>query len=95
MQISHTEAAESARPRRDSVRVGDHVRVRHERWVVTEIRPHEDCSALTLSGLGPATSAIEQQILTPFDLRGTADIASKLPDRLCDPLAPRLSSTDC
>lgn len=68
MQISHTEAAGPARSRRDSVRVGDHVRVRHERWVIIEIRTHEDCAALTLSGLGPANLGHRQQILTPFDL---------------------------
>ena len=50
-----------------NVRVGDHVRVRRERWVITEIRVHEDCSALTLSGLGPANLGSRRQILTPFD----------------------------
>ena len=68
MQISHTDADAPARSRGDGVRVGDHVRVRHERWVITDIREHEDCSALTLSGLGPANLGHQQQILTPFDL---------------------------
>jgi superfamily II DNA or RNA helicase len=68
MQISHTEAAEPPRSRRDSVRVGDHVRVRRERWVITEIAAHEDCSALTLCGLGPGNLGHRLQILTPFDL---------------------------
>jgi superfamily II DNA or RNA helicase len=68
VQISQSDRAEPGRPRTDSVRVGDRVRVRHQRWVVTEIRAYEDCSALTLAGLGPDNLGLEQQILTPFDL---------------------------
>src|SRR5262245_60999085 len=49
------------------VRVGDRVRVRRQRWVITEIRPQEDCTALTLSGLGPINLGHQQQVLTPFD----------------------------
>jgi superfamily II DNA or RNA helicase len=49
------------------VRVGDQVRVRRQRWVITEIQPHEDCTALTLSGLGPVNLGYQQQVLTPFD----------------------------
>jgi superfamily II DNA or RNA helicase len=49
------------------VRVGDQVRVRRQRWVITEIHAHEDCSTLSLSGLGPANVGLHQRILTPFD----------------------------
>jgi superfamily II DNA or RNA helicase len=52
----------------ERVRVGDRVRVRHQRWVITERRAFEDCEALTLSGLGPANLGQQQQILTPFDV---------------------------
>jgi superfamily II DNA or RNA helicase len=52
----------------DDVRVGDSVRVRRQRWLVKEIRPHEECSTLTLSGLGPSNLGFEQQILIPFDV---------------------------
>jgi superfamily II DNA or RNA helicase len=68
MQILQTDAATTDHPESTAVRVGDRVRVRHQRWVVTEIRAHENCSALTLSGIGPANLGREQQVLTPFDL---------------------------
>src|SRR5262245_11209965 len=68
MQISQSEAHEQPHRTSGSIRVGDRVRVRRHRWVITEIRAHEDCSALTLSGIEPANLGAEQQILTPFDL---------------------------
>ena len=52
----------------ERIRVGDRVRVRHQRWVITERASFEDCEALTLSGLGPANVGQQQQILTPFDV---------------------------
>lgn len=67
MQISRTDTTQTGRAGSHTVRVGDRVRVRRQRWVVTEIRAHTDCSALTLSGLGPANLGREQHILTPFD----------------------------
>jgi superfamily II DNA or RNA helicase len=68
MQISQSDTALPSNSQSDRIRVGDRVRVRHQRWIVTEIRAHEHCSALTLSGLGPANLGREQQVLTPFDL---------------------------
>src|SRR5215831_9983589 len=64
MQISQADS-EPTEPRHG--KVGDWVRVRHQRWVVIERTPFEDCEALTLSGLGPANLGQQQQILTPFD----------------------------
>src|SRR5262245_34124743 len=67
MQISNPDRGESDRPCGRAVRVGDRVRVRRQRWTVTEIQKYEDCSALTLTGLGPFNYGVHQRILTPFD----------------------------
>src|SRR6476661_3225312 len=52
----------------ERIRVGDRVRVRHQRWVITERRSFDDCEALTLTGIGPANIGQQQQIRTPFDV---------------------------
>jgi superfamily II DNA or RNA helicase len=49
------------------VRVGDRVRVRCQRWLITEVRPHDACALLTLSGLGAANLGVEQSVLAPFE----------------------------
>jgi SNF2 family DNA or RNA helicase len=48
-------------------RVGDEVRVRRSRWRVVAIDPHEDCTLLTLTGIGPHNLGDACQILAPFD----------------------------
>jgi superfamily II DNA or RNA helicase len=68
MQNSPTAISETANSGSGRIRVGDRVRVRHQRWVITERRPFDDCAALTLTGIGPANSGQQQQILTPFDV---------------------------
>jgi superfamily II DNA or RNA helicase len=68
MQISLPDDSAPTNTRRGRVRVGDRVRVRHQRWVITERRAFDDCEALTLSGIGPANTGHQQQILTPFDV---------------------------
>ena len=68
MQISQTAARSSGGERSQDVRVGDRVRVRRQRWVVTAVRPHDQCSVITLSGLGPGNAGLERQVLAPFDL---------------------------
>lgn len=68
MQISQPESSEPTNPRSRNLRVGERVRVRRQRWVITERKPFEDCEALTLSGVGPGNVGEQQQILTPFDL---------------------------
>lgn len=68
MQISQSDTSAPTNTRPGHVRVGDRVRVRHQRWVITERRSFDDCEALTLSGIGPANIGQQQQILTPFDV---------------------------
>jgi len=67
-QISHAGSADAATDEEGRVHVGDRVRVRGQRWVITDVRPHDACSLLTLSGVGAANHGVQQQILTPFDL---------------------------
>jgi len=68
MQIPQPDASGPTNSRSGHVRVGDRVRVRQQRWVITERRAFDDCEALTLSGIGPANIGQQQQILTPFDV---------------------------
>jgi superfamily II DNA or RNA helicase len=49
------------------VRIGDHVRVRRQRWRVADVRPFEDCRLLALAGTGPKNAGIDRFVLTPFD----------------------------
>src|SRR5215813_2449717 len=56
MQISQPDASAPTNTRTGRVRVGDRVRVRHQRWVVTERRSFDDCEALSLTGIGPANA---------------------------------------
>lgn len=52
----------------DHVRPGALVRVRRERWRVIEIRAHDDCQIVTLSGLSPPHLGVERRVLAPFDV---------------------------
>lgn len=52
----------------DHVRPGALVRVRHERWRVVDVRPHDDCQIVTLSGLSPPHLGVERRVLAPFDV---------------------------
>jgi superfamily II DNA or RNA helicase len=68
MQILQSRTTEFAGSGNDrQVRVGDRVRVRRQRWIVTDVRPHSACAFVTLSGLGPANHGLEQIVITPFD----------------------------
>lgn len=51
-----------------SVRVGDRVRIRRQRWLVTEVCSHDACAVISLSGLSAENLGVEQRVLTPFDL---------------------------
>ena len=52
MQILHTGAV---------------VHARRHRWRVVDVRAYDDCQLVTLSGLEPANSAQQRQLLVPFD----------------------------
>jgi superfamily II DNA or RNA helicase len=45
---------------------GDVVRARRRTWRVVQIRPHDECRALSLTGIGPNAGHCE--LLTPFDV---------------------------
>ncbi|MBI3493154.1 MAG: hypothetical protein HY047_15450, partial [Acidobacteria bacterium] len=64
MQILQPRPADAA----GEVRPGAVVRVRRARWRVVEIRPHDDCQVVTLSGLSPPHLGIERRVLAPFDV---------------------------
>jgi superfamily II DNA or RNA helicase len=49
------------------VRVGDRVRARCQRWLVTDVRSFDDCSLVTLTGVGPGNLGVEERLLSPFD----------------------------
>ena len=49
-------------------RVGDLVRVRRQRWRVTDVLAHDECRLLTLRGAGATNLGIERRFVSPFDL---------------------------
>ena len=55
------------RPSSVAARVGDRVRVRRQRWLVTSVNQYDTCAVLTLSGQSEANLGVERQILTPFE----------------------------
>ena len=60
------------------VAVGGSVRVRRQRWRVSEVRPYQACELLTLVGTDPSNLGRSCQVLTPFDrvqlLRSSFDL---------------------
>jgi superfamily II DNA or RNA helicase len=46
---------------------GHNVRVRGARWRIVDVRAYEDCSSVTLSGVGPENVGVERRVLAPFD----------------------------
>jgi superfamily II DNA or RNA helicase len=52
---------------RSSVRVGDRVRVRRQRWQVADVRPCEGCHLLTLRGTGTLNFGVTRRVIAPFD----------------------------
>src|SRR5438874_4081692 len=56
-----------------SIRVGDRVIVRRQRWRVTEIRAYDQCRLLSVAGIDATNSALERRFLLPFDIAGTLD----------------------
>jgi hypothetical protein len=44
------------------------VHARRHRWRVVETRVYDDCQIVTLSGLGPANTGLERQLIVPFDV---------------------------
>lgn len=53
---------------RFAIRPGALVRVRRERWRVTEVRAYEDCALITLAGLSAPHAGVERRVVAPFDL---------------------------
>src|SRR5438445_9047973 len=51
----------------DEIRVGDLVLVRRQRWRVADVRSHDGCRLLRLSGTGALNSGAERRIIIPFD----------------------------
>src|SRR5436190_2365719 len=49
------------------MQISQHVRVRGTRWRIVDIRPYEDCQAVTLAGASAAHAVVECQVLAPFD----------------------------
>ena len=50
-----------------AVRTGDLVLVRRHRWRVIEVRVHERCQLVTVTGAGAANSSVLRRFLLPFD----------------------------
>ena len=61
-------------------RVGDLVRVRRQRWRVTDVLAHDECRLLTLSGASATNLGIERRFVSPFDVI----------DRVDEPRRPRI-----
>jgi superfamily II DNA or RNA helicase len=61
-------------------RVGDLVRVRRQRWRVTDAIAHDACRLLTLSGASATNLGIERRFVSPFDVI----------DRVDEPRRPRI-----
>src|SRR5207249_4182886 len=68
MQISQPDSVDGTGPHNVSLRVGDRVRVRQQRWLIADVHSHDDCSIVTLAGIGSGNLGLQQQVLTPFDL---------------------------
>jgi superfamily II DNA or RNA helicase len=49
------------------VRTGEVVVARRARWRVVDVRNHEACQVVTLSGLSPPFAGVQRRLLTPFD----------------------------
>src|SRR5437773_3924987 len=49
------------------VRVGDHVRVRRQRWRVVDLRRYEGCRVVTVTGTAGVSAGAERHFLLPFD----------------------------
>jgi superfamily II DNA or RNA helicase len=47
---------------------GTIVRVRRERWRITDVRPYDDCQVITVTGITPGRAESARHFLTPFDL---------------------------
>ena len=94
MQISQSETAETGGPEKTGVRVGDRVRVRHQRWVVTGIRANEDCSTLTLSGTGTGQPWLRTADPDTFRPGRAADRPPKFSNRSRDQLAASLPAAN-
>jgi superfamily II DNA or RNA helicase len=50
-----------------SVRTGDLVQIRRQRWRVVDVREHPECWLLTVTGIGAANTGIERRFLAPFE----------------------------
>jgi superfamily II DNA or RNA helicase len=51
-----------------NLRIGDSVGVRRQRWRITDIRPGDGCSVLTLAGSGTLNAGVTRRVITPFDV---------------------------
>jgi superfamily II DNA or RNA helicase len=61
-----------------SVRTGDLVQVRRQRWRVVDVREYQGCRLITLTGIGPANTGLERRFLAPFEAVAPLDRASPL-----------------
>jgi len=50
-----------------TVKVGDTVRLRRERWRITDVAGDPRCPVVTLTGLGPSNLRHRQRVLAPFE----------------------------
>ena len=51
-----------------SIRIGDRVVVRRQKWRVTDVLQGDACQLLALSGTGPSNLDASSRVITPFDL---------------------------
>lgn len=54
-------------PAERQVRVGDRVRARRQRWVVSSLEGFDGCAVLTLTGVEAGNSGVARQVIVPFD----------------------------
>ena len=67
MQIPQPDPASDASPRGLSIRSGDLVRIRRQRWRVVDIRLYETCQLVAVQGAGAANLGTDQRFLLPFE----------------------------
>jgi len=50
-----------------SIRDGDLIELRRQRWRVLDLRPYEACQLATLAGVGSGNAGVRRRFLLPFD----------------------------
>ncbi len=64
--------------RNHHVLVGERVRVRRQRWQVTDVRSYEGCELVTLLGVGASNAGWVRRIVTPFENVERLDISTAI-----------------